>query len=211
ALAKHQDRTWFVAHKGEYEEGWQNPMRALLEDLNHVMAPWSKPHRLAEPKVHRIYRDIRFSADKSPYKTYVSGMLSVAARGSKITERAAAIYVHMGATERIIAAGIYSMDAPTLARFRKAVVAPKSGAELSKILTPLLKKKYTIHSMSQLQRVPRGFDPDHPRAEWLKHKGLIVGLPEPPAKLLTSAALVPWILKHAKPVQPLVSWLLKNV
>src|SRR5437762_1849761 len=74
-LAKHQDRTWFKAHQAEYERLWHEPMQALLEELHARLDPLFRKPRLAPPKIFRLQRDIRFSADKSPYKTHIAGVL----------------------------------------------------------------------------------------------------------------------------------------
>src|SRR3954469_10869726 len=81
ALSRHQDRTWFAAHKAEYEEGWVRPMTALLAEVHGKLDGAYPTVELEAPKVFRIHRDVRFSADKSPYKTSISGVI-VAKRGS---------------------------------------------------------------------------------------------------------------------------------
>lgn len=68
ALAKHQDRAWFAAHREEYDEGWLAPMKALLAELREKLAPRYAHEEIAAPKVFRIHRDVRFSKDKSPTK-----------------------------------------------------------------------------------------------------------------------------------------------
>jgi len=99
------------------------------------------------------------------------------------------------------------MDAPQLARFRAAVVDDGRGAAVAAILRKLERAGFEVGSHDALQRVPRGFDPEHPRAALLKRKGLIVSYPELPRKLLVEAALVDWIVAHTKRVVPLVEWL----
>src|SRR5262249_7550538 len=103
ALAKHQDRDWFAKHKAEYEEGWAKPMAALLAEVAAKLDGAYATVELDAPKVFRLHRDVRFSADKSPYKTNVSGVL-VAKRGGKVTESPAAVYVQLG-TESFVGAG----------------------------------------------------------------------------------------------------------
>src|SRR5262249_27615354 len=105
ALSRHQDRAWFAAHKAEYEEGWAKPMAALLAEVHDKLDGAYPTVELAEPKVFRIHRDVRFSADKSPYKTSVSGVIA-ARRGAKVTEAPAAAYVQLG-LESFVGAGLY--------------------------------------------------------------------------------------------------------
>jgi uncharacterized protein (TIGR02453 family) len=204
-LAKNQKRDWFLAHKEDFERGWNAPMKLLLADVA-AKIDRAYPHcDLDAPKVFRIFRDVRFSKDKSPYKTHIAGAISIK-RSGKTQDVPAALYVHIG-TELHVAAGHYMMDAPALARFRKAIAEDKRGKELEKILGRLQKKKYTEGAHDTLKRVPPGFDPEHPRAELLKKKGLVVSFPPMPKKLLTSKKLVDWLVAGAKDVAPLVEWL----
>lgn len=206
ALAKHQDRDWFAAHRDEYDVGWLAPMKALLAAVREKLAPRYAHEEIAAPKVFRIHRDVRFSKDKSPYKTHIGGYLGIEG-GNAGPSGAAALYVHVAADELFVGAGQYMMDGEQLKRFRAAVDDPKRGAELAKLLAALVRAGFSIESYEQTQRVPRGFDPDHPRADLLKRKGLFVGFPDLDRNLLTSPKLVDWIATHARKPVPLVEWL----
>lgn len=207
ALAKHQDRDWFAAHRDEYDAGWLAPMKALLAAVREKLAPRYAHEEIAAPKVFRIHRDVRFSKDKSPYKTHIGGYLGIEGSGAAGPSSAAALYVHVAADELFVGAGQYMMDGDQLKRFRSAVDDPKRGPELAKLLAALTRAGFTIESYEQTQRVPRGFDPEHPRAELLRRKGLFVGFPDLDRKLLTSPKLVDWIVTHARKPVPLVEWL----
>ena len=126
-------------------------MVALLDELE----PEFGPARLSRPN-----RDIRFAADKSPYKTNIYA----AARSGG--------YVSLDATSLVAAGGRYMLDVPELARFREAVAATKSGAALGHIVSALREKGYEIGGRD-LKRVPSPFPQDHPRADLLRHKRLI--------------------------------------
>ena len=206
ALARNQRREWFEAHRGEYEHGWLAPMKALLAEVRGRIDALFPHHPLGEPKVFRIYRDVRFSRDKSPYKTHIGGYVAIdgAGRGPSAP---AALYVHLGATEVFVAAGHYMMDPGQLARFRQAVVDDRQGGALVAILRKLARAGFGVGSHDVLQRVPRGLDPDHPRADLLKRKGLIVTFPEPPRELLVTRTFVDWLVTHTKRAVPLVEWL----
>jgi uncharacterized protein (TIGR02453 family) len=206
ALARNQRREWFAAHRREYEEGWLEPMKLLLAELRERFDPLFPRHPLAAPKVFRIHRDVRFSKDKSPYKTHIGGYVAIEGSGQG-PSGTAVLYLHLGATEVFVAAGQYMMDAAQLARFRAAVVDDGRGRELAAILRRLTRAGFTIGSYDALQRVPRGFDPEHPRGDLLKRKGLIVTFPPPPRALLVSHGLVDWLVTHTKRAVPLVEWL----
>ena len=206
ALARNQKREWFQAHRDEYEQGWLTPMKALLGEVRRRLEPAFPHEELAPPKVFRIYRDVRFSKDKSPYKTHLGGY--VALGGTKGGPSMIALpYVHIGADGVFAAVGQYMMDPSQLADFRAGVDADGRGNEIAAILRNLVRAGFTIGSYDQLKRVPRGFDPEHPRADILKRKGLIVTCPPLPPELLVSPKLVAWLVRHTKRAAPLVEWL----
>ncbi|MGO9710511.1 MAG: DUF2461 domain-containing protein [Polyangiaceae bacterium] len=205
ALAKNQKREWFQAHKGEFEEGWNAPLKALMAELS-VAIDGQYPHcDLDDPKVFRIFRDVRFSKDKSPYKTHIGGYLPTKRTG-KATNAPAAIYVHVG-PEPFAAAGHYMMEGDDLARYRAAVLDDARGKELVKIIAKLEKKGFSVEARESLVRVPKGIDPEHPRANLLKNKGLIATFPKIPKGLLASPKLVKWLVAGSKDVAPFVEWL----
>jgi uncharacterized protein (TIGR02453 family) len=206
ALARNQRRDWFEAHRREYEHGWLAPMKALLAEVRERIDASFRQHPLAQPKVFRIHRDVRFSKDKSPYKTHIGGYVAIEGTGQG-PSAPAALYVHLGTKEVFVAAGQYMMDAAQLARFREAVIDDRRGGELATVLRKLTRAGFAVGSHDTLQRVPRGLDPDHPRAELLKRKGLIVTFPEPPRRLLVAHGLVDWLVTHTKRAVPLVEWL----
>lgn len=205
-LAKNQNREWFIAHKAEFEEGWNGPMKLLLDEVSEAI-DGAYPHcDLDVPKVFRIFRDVRFSKDKTPYKTHVGGFLPMK-RSGKATEVPMALYFHVGLPRSFAAAGHYMMDSPALARFREAVADDTRGKELDKLLASLKKKGFSVDSHDTYKRVPKGYDPEHPRAEHLKRKGLTVGFPDLPKGILSSPKLAAWLITQCKAAAPLVEWL----
>ena len=207
ALAKHNEKNWFSAHKAEFEEGWNAPMKLLLSDVKQKI-DHAYPHcDLDEPKVFRIFRDVRFSKDKAPYKTHIGGYIPLRRGGRKATDLPMALYFHAGATEMFGAAGHYMMQPEGLARFRAAVAASSSGAELDRILRKLAFKGFVTGSHEELKRVPKGYDPDHSRAHLLKRKGLVVTFPDLPKGLAAKSALTKWVTDACKTAAPLVEWL----
>lgn len=206
ALAKNNRREWFAMHREEYEDGWLVPMKALLGEVGERIDGLYARHPIAEPKVFRIHRDVRFSSDKSPYKTHIGGYLAIEGAGPA-PSAPAALYLHVGAKELFVCAGHYMMDAAQLARFREDVLDDRRGGALATILRKLGRAGFTVGSHETLQRVPRGLDPAHPRADLLKRKGLIVSFPDPPRALLVRPALADWLVTHVKRTVPFVEWL----
>src|SRR5689334_6860185 len=113
-LSARQDREWFKAHKAEYQELWEAPMKALLEELKAPLAKQYRGAKLAEPKQFRIYRDVRFSRDKSPFKTHIAAMIRCAGDEESAP---AAIYMHFGLTDEI-AAGHWMLPPDKVKRYR---------------------------------------------------------------------------------------------
>jgi uncharacterized protein (TIGR02453 family) len=206
ALARNQRRDWFTSHRAEYEEGWRAPMHALLAEVRTRVQPLFPREEVSLPKVFRIYRDVRFSKDKSPYKTHIGGYVAIG--GGKGGPFGAAVpYLHIGAGEVFVAAGQYMMDPTQLADFRAAVADDSRGGKLVALLARLARAGFTVGSYDQLARAPRGFDPEHPRADLLKRKGLIVSFPALPRRLLVSPKLADWLVAHTKRTVPLIDWL----
>jgi uncharacterized protein (TIGR02453 family) len=205
SLARHQDRAWFAAHKSEYEEGWAKPMAALMAEAAERLDAAYPTLELAPPKVFRIHRDVRFSADKSPYKTSVSGVL-VAKHGSKVTETPSVLYVQLG-LESYVGAGLYMMPPPTLAKYRAALLDNARGGELAKLVRALEQRGFVASAAEELKAAPRGIDPAHPRLDLLKKKGLVVGFPPIPAGSIGKRAFLDWVVEEAKRAAALVTWL----
>ncbi len=204
-LAIEMNRDWFLANKTRYEAEWVAPMTALLVDVAKRLAPAYKPIQLAEPKVMRIHRDVRFAKDKTPYKTHIGAVITVA--GKKLGEGApAALYLHLGMDEEFVGAGAYSFDAPQLAKWRKTV-AGKEGAALMKMIGKLRKAGYEVGGHDDYKNVPKPHAADHPHAELLKWKGLTVAPGELPRGILHKPELASWLSGHAKAMAPIVAWL----
>jgi uncharacterized protein (TIGR02453 family) len=206
-LAKNNERAWYLAHKAEFEQGWNAPMKLLLSEVRDAIDASYAHCDLDEPKVFRIFRDVRFATDKSPYKTHIGGFIPLKRSGKKTTDLPMALYFHVGAKERFGAAGHYIMEPESLARFRSAVADGPRGKELVKILAALAKKGFPADTHEGYKRVPKGYDPEHPRAELLKRKGLIVEFPALPAGILGSRKLVKWLADGCKTSASLVEWL----
>ena len=150
-LRANNNKAWFDAHRRQYEDHVKAPMVALLADLEAEFGP---PHRISRP-----YRDIRFSADKSPYKLNIYADCE---RGG---------YVALDAEGLVAAGGRYMVDDAQLKRLREATATDRSGKDLVDIVAALRKKGYEVEGQD-LKRVPSAYPQDHPRADLLRHKRL---------------------------------------
>jgi uncharacterized protein (TIGR02453 family) len=190
-LEANNNRDWFNAHKADYERACKVPMEELLDDLDQKFGSGGS-------KVYRIYRDVRFSKDKTPYKTFQAAHF-------------AAGYLSLGPDGLYVGTGAFMLDGPTLERYRKAVGDDRTGAELVKAQAALKKKGYVVEGHGDaLKTVPRGYDKDHPRAELLKQKSVLVGKNFAPSEINT-AKLVAGVTKVITDVKPLTTWLDANV
>lgn len=208
-LASEMSRDWFAANKPRYQSLWVDPMLALLREIARGLAATYKPLVLAEPGVLRIYRDLRFSPDKTPYKTHIAGVIRL--KGAAIAEAGIAVlYLHLGLEEEFAGVGCYQFDAERTARWRRAVVG-SPGRELLRIIAGLRRKGYEAGGYEHYARVPKGFAPDHPRAELLRYKGVICRFPAIPAGVLHKPELARWLLAHARTTAPLVIWVRRHL
>ena len=205
-LAHRQDRAWYAEHKAEIDAQVYAPLRALFDEAKPLVERMYPRHEVTA-KIFRIHRDVRFSRDKAPYKDHASGVLMVGAQ-KEPTRAAGALYLQVGPDEGA-AAGMWSMEGDELVRYRKAVLDPRRGAQLEKLLRPLLADGYAITSAAQLVRAPKGVDPAHPRVALLRHKGLALDFPAIPRRARHSKELLAWSVGRAKEVAPLVRWLLE--
>ena len=141
-LAAHMSKEWFAANKPRYQSLWVEPMLALLREIARGLAPAYRPFALAEPGVLRIHRDLRFSRDKTPYKTHIAGIIRFA--GDAVAEAGIALlYLHLGLDEEYAGVGCYRFDAARTARWRRAVAGAPAGA-LARIVARLRGRGYEV-------------------------------------------------------------------
>lgn len=210
-LGENNNREWFEANKSVYTNSLIEPAKAFIMTLGDRL-------RLLVPNINydtrtngsgsmmRIYRDVRFSKDKSPYKTWL-GMVFWEGAGKKGGKPA--FYFGLDAEGGGIHAGLYGFDKPMMAAYRSAVVDDALGSELDKITAAIeAAGEYGFHG-EHYKRVPRGFDKEHPRANWLLYNGLHVGAPRLTVDELTSPDLVDICFEHCHNMVPLQQWLVK--
>ena len=176
-LKRNNNREWFLAHKETYEQKVKGPMVDLVLALGGAMQSFA-PEMVVDPKraIYRIYRDVRFSADKSPYKTQVAAVFTP--RGIP-KNSSACLYFHISPEELIIAGGIYMPGSSELLAIRQHISSHTQ--ELQTILNDReFKKMFGGLWGDQLSRAPKGFPPDHPAIDLLRYKQYLVSVTEPP-------------------------------
>jgi uncharacterized protein (TIGR02453 family) len=208
-LAAEMSRDWFTANRTRYETLWRLPMVALVEHVARRLAPVYRPLRLDPPGLLRIHRDLRFSHDRTPYKTHITAVIRPA--GAPIAHVGnAALYLEIGLDGEYAGVGCYQFDGDRMGRWRRAVTGAP-GAALLTILGRLRRTGYTISEHDDYRRMPKGFAPDHPRAALLRKRGLACAFPAIPAGLLHQPALADWLFRHCRATAPLVIWLQRHV
>jgi uncharacterized protein (TIGR02453 family) len=185
-LAQNNDRAWFQLRKAEFERLLKEPMEAMIEALAEAFAARGVP-MLADPKrsPFRIYRDTRFSKDKSPYKTHLGATFpwvggstpGAVAAGGGHEERAHGNggYFHFEPGEMYAGGGMWRMEKPRLDAFRQRVLEDPERVREALFDTGFVAEFGGVETHDALQRVPTGFPKDHPLAEMFRWKDVVFG------------------------------------
>jgi uncharacterized protein (TIGR02453 family) len=189
-LEADNSKTYWLAHKDIYDQQVLAPMQALLADLEP---------EFGSGKIFRPYRDVRFSADKSPYKTHIGATLTSGG------------YIQLSAAGLACGSGMWMMGPDQLDRYRKAVADDKTGEALGGILAEIEAKGIEAGGHDQLKTVPRGYPKDHPRADLLRYKGLTTWKQWPVAAWLGTATAKKRIVDFLQASRPLRDWLAANI
>jgi uncharacterized protein (TIGR02453 family) len=204
-LEEHNTRDFFEANKAVFKDQVQAPFAALVEAAAARMRRTAPT--LGEPKVFRIYRDLRFSKDKTPYKTSMSASLPSRPRqegdGPGVPT---GFYVNVGPAGLYVASGLYHPARPELERVRAAIADPATGPELEAILAKAAGKGLAPY-LDPLQRAPRQWPADHPRAHLLKARSLVLNRQHERAPWLQTAGLLDHLLADWKAMIPFNRWL----
>jgi len=205
-LAANNNKTWFTEHKPDFEKYVMTPAREFVVAMGERLQELS-PGINADPRVNksifRIYRDVRFSKDKTPYKTNL-GLWFWTGEGAKFENPG--YYFHLDTDNLMLGVGLYSFAKPILKAYRDAVVDPQLGPALAQVVAKVAGKGYGF-GQKTYKRVPRGYDPDHENAELLLYSGLTAGKELEHPEALHSAALVDYCFEHYRQLEPVVKWL----
>lgn len=179
-LKRNNNRSWFAEHKDEYEAHVKEPMQSLIAALRPSFEQFAPEFDINPKKsMFRIYRDVRFSKDKSPYKTHVAAHLVL--RGKPKGVEGSGYYLHIEPGEVFLGGGVYMPDGDQLKKIRRSI-AGKPEVFLSVLRHPKFKSTFGKLEGTKLQRVPKGYEQDDPMEEWLRHKQFFVWVEWPEAK-----------------------------
>jgi uncharacterized protein (TIGR02453 family) len=211
SLARNNKREWFEENKERYETEVKRPLRILVEELDARLGDIA-PEMVGNPKrsIFRIYRDVRFSKDKSPYKTNAAAWFyhrdAGHAVGTQAVHGGAGFYFQIAPKECIVAGGIWMPPTAALKTLREAIVDDPDA--LRSILKHVAFKRAfgALSEEAVLKRTPRGFDPDHPAADLLRFKSFTVST-ELSEREVLDPKLPDIVAKQYATMLPFVRWL----
>jgi uncharacterized protein (TIGR02453 family) len=203
ALKRNNRRDWFLAHRSDYDAHVRAPMMAIVSQLADDFREFG-PEFVASPKtsMYRIYRDVRFSENKAPYKTHVAAAFPT--RGLAKHE-GAGLYFHVSADEVWAGGGMYAPQPPQLHAVREHI-ASNSCRLRTLIESPAFRAELGALNGQQLQRVPRGFPKDHDAAQYLRFRQFLAGREFQPT-FATSPRFYSGLLAVFRRVTPLLRFL----
>ena len=201
ALQRNNRREWFQPRKAIFETQLKQPMRELVGAVNTAMTRFA-PDYVTDPDkaIYRIYRDTRFSKDKTPYKDHIAASFS--RRGDK---GGAGFYFAVSHKEVAIGGGLYMPEAETLLAIRERLA--ERHQEFRKIAAaPAVRRLFVEVQGERLTRVPKGYAPNHPAADLLRLKQYLLYVELPPA-LATTPAVYTEVVRHFRAITPFVEFL----
>ena len=205
-LKNNNTKNWFDNHRRDYDEFVLHPTREFVESMGEKLrriAPGIKAIPKINQSIFKINRDVRFSIDKSPYKTCLGIRFW---EGSRKRMECSGFYFHLENKRLLIGTGIYMFPKPLLDLYRHAVVDKKLGAELQKVIKKVSDRGYQV-SGKHYKRVPRGFDAGHKNAEYLQYNGLHAAVEQDVPDVFYSSEIADYAFSHYQNMNPLHRWL----
>jgi uncharacterized protein (TIGR02453 family) len=203
ALARNNRREWFQPRKGLYDATVRRPMLDLVAEINRAFVRFA-PDYVSEPEkaVYRIYRDTRFSSDKTPYKTHIAAIFT---RRGLEKHAGAAYYFAVSPKEIEIAGGVYMPGPQQLLAIRNHIAT--SYKEFNALASnQRLRKEMEELKGETLTRAPKGFDPAHPAADYIRMKQWLFYTMLDPG-LAATDQLLPEIIRRFRLLSPFIEFL----
>lgn len=190
-LEADNSKSYWESQRSVFEQAVKGPMEALVSELEPEFGVF---------KIYRPYRDVRFSADKSPYKTHIAAGSGLGAGGC---------YIDFSVNGLFSGAGVWQMSKDQLVRYRAAIDGAP-GSDLEEISRQLDEQGYELKGET-LKRAPKGWAPDHPRIKLLRHTSVLVSSHYPPEAWMATAEAKDRITSVWRIAGPLMVWLDANV
>jgi len=210
-LKRNNKREWFQAHKDVYDEEVLGPLKLFVEELDVRFGEFA-PEFVGDPKrsIFRIYRDVRFSKDKSPYKTHAAAWFkhqnSAHGVGSETHGGGAGFYFHLEPGASFIGGGIWMPPRETLNQLRDSIAAKPAEFEKAMGATAFKRRFGKLSEEAMLTRLPRGFAPGHPAERWLRYQSFTAGAELTDEQVL-DRRVVDRVQKDFVTMLPFVRWL----
>ena len=207
-LQANNNRAWFEAHKTTYTDQLITPAKHFINAMGARLRDLDPDVQFSTSGISgsmtRIYRDVRFSKDKTPYNTWLGFAFW---QGSPKKKGMPAYMFGLGTQNNGVHVGLHSFDRPLLAAYRAAVVDELRGARLESAIAAV--EQWAGYQVGGLhyKRVPRGYASDHPRAELLRYAGLFATAPTLDDSVVCSAELVETVYAHCEKMHPIQQWL----
>ncbi len=213
ALRKNNRRDWFETNRATYERELKDPLKAMVEELDVRFATLA-PEFVGDPRtsLFRIHRDIRFSKDKSPYKSHAAFWIFHRAPGRGVgqtVDGGAGFYFHVEPGASLVAGGLWMPPRPKLQRVRDAIADDPDGWEALVLAKPFLRRFGGLTEDDPgvlLKRLPRGYAPGHPAERWLRFNSFTVSRALSDTKVL-SPKVVDIAMRDFAAMVPFVRWL----
>jgi uncharacterized protein (TIGR02453 family) len=191
-LESDNTKAFWEANKDLYKTQVEAPVKALMADLEP---------EFGKAKIFRPYRDVRFSKDKTPYKTAQGAIIG--------SEKTGGYYLQVSASGVMVGFGCHMMEPAALGAVREAIADDRLGRQLAHLVADLESAGWTASGES-LKTAPRGYDTDHPRIDLLRRKAFSFGRELGDAAIVQSEALVTTVAGLWREGTPLLSWLAKH-
>lgn len=209
-LKKNNNRDWFESHREEFNKTLFEPAQEFVVVLGELLRTFA-PGIIAIPKtdksIFRLHRDVRFSKDKSPYKTNLGLYFW---EGERKKMDCSGFYFHAEPGYIFLGAGQYQFSDQVLKKYRDIVYDIEKGRELDTIVKKLMKKGFKIGGKTY-KKVPRGFDPEYPFAEYLLYFGIYIYDEINDLNVFKKEDPVKYAYKKFKIMLPIHRWLVENI
>ncbi|MEE9165543.1 MAG: DUF2461 domain-containing protein [Nitrospinota bacterium] len=209
-LEKNNSKEWFDENRDLYDDHLMMPATLYVKEMGEKLKTIS-PGIVADPRrdksIFRLNRDVRFGANKKPYKTHL-GIYFWDGKGKKLENPG--FYFQLDKSKIMFGVGMHIFPREMLNPYRDAVTDPEMGGELKKIITKISKNTGYKHGWTKYKKVPKGYDPDHPNKDYLLYGGIGFMYEEKNPKALFDKKFIDYSFKIFNDMSPLHKWLKKT-
>lgn len=202
ALSRNNDRKWFESQREIYEKMVREPSREFIDMIREPLLKKFPMLRIDYRSIGRIHRDIRFSSDQRPYKTYLS--FSFRDRVLK-DDSTPGLYIGFDTTGVLLSLGTYQLEKPMREHFREKVTTEPGSTVFARAIHGAEKKGFQVGGRD-LKKIPAGFDPEHPNADFLRHNGIYLSREFDFSNTFLTPKFASWTVKQFEPTLPFLNW-----